>query len=72
MANTWFRLAPRAPRGDASSVSSSLKSVEWLFPVRGRWLQYLIGVAVIVVGLWVYIGIAMALCAAVFGLSINM
>ena len=53
--------------GDSSPTSNPLEAIEWLFPVRWRWLQYLIGVLVIVVGLSVYIGIAMAWYTAVFG-----
>jgi len=35
--------------------------------VRGRWLQYLLGVLVIVVGLLVFIGIALAWQMAISG-----
>ena len=36
-----------------------LERIEWLFPIRGRWLQYLLGVLVIAVGLLVFILIAL-------------
>jgi hypothetical protein len=59
----WCWSVLRRPDGHPK-MRASLSGIQWLFPVKGRWLQYLVAVFV---GL---LGLIMLLPALVFTLSI--